>query len=45
MNRLVYGMTRKGMEMYLEDLIDLNGQVESNATVTKDNETSSGKSE
>ena len=35
LNRLVYGMTRKGMEMYLEDLIDLNGQVESNATVTK----------
>ena len=29
LNRLVYGMIRKGMEMYLEDLIDLNGQVES----------------
>ena len=42
LNRLVYGMTRKGMEMYLEDLIDLNGQVESNATVTKLYEDSHG---
>lgn len=42
MNRLVYGMTRKGMEMYLVDLIDLNGQVESNATVTKLYEDSHG---
>lgn len=38
LNRLVYGMTRKGME----DLIDLNGQVESNATVTKLYEDSHG---
>jgi len=42
LNRLVYGMTRKGMEMYLVDLIDLNGQVESNATVTKLYEDSHG---
>ena len=42
LNRLVYGMIRKGMEMYLEDLIDLNGQVESNATVTKLYEDSHG---
>lgn len=42
LNRLVYGMTRKGMEMYLEDLIDLNGQVEPNATVTKLYEDSHG---
>lgn len=42
LNRLVYGMIRKGMEMYLVDLIDLNGQVESNATVTKLYEDSHG---
>lgn len=42
LNRLVYNMTRQGMEMHLEDLIDLNGQVEPNATVTKLYEDSHG---
>lgn len=34
LNRWVYGMARQGMEMHLKDVIDLNGQVEQNATVT-----------
>ena len=42
LNRWVYGMARQGMEMHLKDVIDLNGQVESNATVTKLYEDSHG---
>lgn len=42
LNRWVYGMARQGMEMHLKDVIDLNGQVEPNATVTKLYEDSHG---
>lgn len=42
LNRWVYGMARQGMEMHLKDVIDLNGQVEQNATVTKLYEDSHG---
>lgn len=35
LNRLVYNVSRQGMEMHLEDAIDLNGKVEQTAFVTK----------
>lgn len=42
LNRLVYNVSRQGMEMHLEDAIDLNGKVEQTAFVTKLYEDSRG---
>lgn len=42
LNRLIYNVSRQGMEMHLEDAIDLNGKVEQTAFVTKLYEDSRG---